>query len=278
MRIACVAGFFNPVKTSIDKQCAKEVADHSVVWVPQIPSGAFDLNILKQALFDAVGKGATDILIIAFIMRGREYQRGIVDSFTAEARRRSPGIRIEVNYAFKNAQDGAGVVKLLKEFGPKIEKQYPGDLSKLSGWITKNHRQTIILHPRAERGASKSQFEDVTLIYRAIDLLGAEYHAMRTTSVGEAEQRRIACTHRIQELGLELTPSISATRAGEEGADYEIYYPPGQLEKKRALDLHLKKGSDRDERHCLRIYFFWDDDAKKVVIGWLPSHLDTRAS
>jgi hypothetical protein len=119
------------------------VADHSVVWVPQIPSGAFDLNILKHAIFDAVGKGATDILIIAFLLRGREYQRDVVNSFVAEAQRRSPGIRIEVHFGFKNAQDGAGVVKRLKGFGPKIEKHYPGNLSELSVWITSNPRTTL---------------------------------------------------------------------------------------------------------------------------------------
>jgi hypothetical protein len=278
MRIACVAGFFNPVKTSIEKNCAQQIAEHSVIWIPQVSSGEFNHNLLKQALFDTVAKGATDILIVLFMLRGTEYQRAIVESLVAEAQRRAPALRVQINSRFKNAQDGAGVVKLLKEFGPKIEKQYPGDLSELSVWIASNHPQTIILHPRAERGASKSQFEDVTLIYQAIDLLGAQYHAMKMTNLEEAEKRRSACTHRLQELGVELTPSITASRAGEEGADYEVHYPPGQLEKKRILDLHLKKGSDRDERYCLRIYFFWDDDAKKVVIGWLPSHLDTRAS
>lgn len=277
MRIACVAGFFNPVKTSIDKQFAKQVTEHSLVWIPQIPSGAFDLNILKQTLFDAVGKGATHILIIAFILRGREYQRGVVDSFVAEARRRSPGIHLDVNFAFKDARNGAGVVKLLEEFGPKIERQYPGDLSGLGTWVASNHSTTLIFHPRAERGVAKSQFEDVTLVYQAVDMLGTQYHAMRTTTVEESEAKRAACIGRLQELGLELAPSISASRAGEEGDEYKIVYPIGG-DKKRLLDSHLKKGSDREERHCLRIYFFWDDEAKKVVIGWLPSHLDTRAS
>jgi hypothetical protein len=277
MRIACVAGFFNTVKTSIEKHCAQQIAEHSVVWIPQVSSGEFNHNLLKQALFDAVAKGATDILIILFMLRGTEYQRAIAESLVAEAQRRAPELRVQINSSFKNAQDGAGVVKLLKEFGPKISKQYPGDLAELSTWITSNHPQTIILHPRAERGASKSQFQDVSLIYKAIDLLGAQYHAMRTTNVEEADARRSACTRGLQELGLELTQSISASRAGEEGDEYKVLYPIGG-EKKCLLDFHLKKGSDRDERYCLRIYFFWDDDTKKVVIGWLPSHLDTRAS
>jgi len=44
------------------------------------------------------------------------------------------------------------------------------------------------------------------------------------------------------------------------------------------LECHLKKESDREQRFCLRVYFFWDSDSKKVLIGWLPSHLDTRGT
>jgi hypothetical protein len=44
------------------------------------------------------------------------------------------------------------------------------------------------------------------------------------------------------------------------------------------LEFHLKKGSDRDERFSLRIYFFWDGDSKRVVVGSLPGHLDTRST
>ncbi len=52
--------------------------------------------------------------------------------------------------------------------------------------------------------------------------------------------------------------------------------PPA--DKKKLLEHHLCKGSDRDERFCLRIYFFWDEKLKRVVIGWLPGHLDTRST
>ncbi|HVI41621.1 MAG TPA: hypothetical protein VM577_13295, partial [Anaerovoracaceae bacterium] len=40
---------------------------------------------------------------------------------------------------------------------------------------------------------------------------------------------------------------------------------------RRELDLHLKYGVD--PKFLLRIYFFWDDQLKKVVIGSMPEHL-----
>ena len=48
--------------------------------------------------------------------------------------------------------------------------------------------------------------------------------------------------------------------------------------KRVELDRHLKKGTNREPRYCFRLYFFWDDTTSQVVVGWLPSHLSTRAS
>ena len=100
---------------------------------------------------------------------------------------------------------------------------------------------------------------------------------MRTASPERASECRERCAAKLQELGLELAPSISSSRAGEAGDEYYVTYPL-EGETKRMLEQHLRKGSGREERFCLRIYFFWDKDSKKVIIGWLPSHLDTRAT
>jgi hypothetical protein len=117
----------------------------------------------------------------------------------------------------------------------------------------------------------------VESIYLALAVLATEYWEMKTAIIAEAENARARCTSRIQELGLELSPSISAAAAGKEGSEYFVAYPVG-TESKRMLELHLKKGSDRDESNCLRIYFFWDSELLRVVIGWLPSHLATDAT
>ena len=45
------------------------------------------------------------------------------------------------------------------------------------------------------------------------------------------------------------------------------------------LDMHLKNGGNtRDPTRCLRVYFFWDDDERQVVVGSLPGHLESRLS
>ncbi len=64
-------------------------------------------------------------------------------------------------------------------------------------------------------------------------------------------------------------------RAGEEGATYFVRWPvAGGGEE--FLECHLRKGSGTDARHCLAIYFFWDQAGEQVVVGWLPGHLENR--
>ena len=75
-------------------------------------------------------------------------------------------------------------------------------------------------------------------------------------------------------LNLEDAPSISDISAGEQGEEYYINYN-GQRKK---LDRHLRKGTGRDPRECLRIYYFWDDERSVVVVGSLPYHLSIRSS
>ena len=73
-------------------------------------------------------------------------------------------------------------------------------------------------------------------------------------------------------LHLSEEPTGSETRAGEQGDEYYVKYGGRRV----FLDRHLKKGQAREPRHCFRLYFFWDDDSEQVVVGWLPSHLDSR--
>ena len=67
-------------------------------------------------------------------------------------------------------------------------------------------------------------------------------------------------------------------RCGRPEADaYYVRHPQPSGDRKvapyRLLDLHLRKGNSTNPRYCLAIYFFWDETAKQVVVGWLPSHL-----
>ena len=79
-------------------------------------------------------------------------------------------------------------------------------------------------------------------------------------------------------LGLECRGAIAKGRAGGIAGDtYYVNYPAG-TPKRELLKFQLQKGVSRNKRYCLRIYFFWDETQKLVVIGDLPGHLTNRVS
>ena len=53
--------------------------------------------------------------------------------------------------------------------------------------------------------------------------------------------------------------------------DYEVTVDG----EKYLLDMHLKYGVS--SQVLIRIYFCWDDDKQKIVIGYMPEHLATAS-
>lgn len=84
--------------------------------------------------------------------------------------------------------------------------------------------------------------------------------------------RKRAYDNACRDLGVEEALTFAGPRAGEEGDTYFVRYAGRRME----LDRHLKKGNSREPRRCFRLYFFWENDEQQVVVGWMPSHLDTR--
>lgn len=147
----------------------------------------------------------------------------------------------------------------------------PDTLAELEEWAAEHLAGAVELHNRALRGAKDSEYEDISVIYQALLLLRDYYVPMRREGGPQLKQ---AFDNRCQELGIEEQQTFSGSRAGEQGDTYFVRIGSRRVE----LDRHLKKGTSREPRHCFRLYFFWDDTTSQVVVGWLPSHLSTRAS
>jgi hypothetical protein len=149
----------------------------------------------------------------------------------------------------------------------------PSTLEDLSDWQEYVAGQ-VVFAPRALRAATKFVFAEPQLVYRSILLLANEYRSMR---LGVSDDARERYQQHLGELKLKDGLSISESRSGEQKDDYFIDHPlhPG---KRIMLDHHLRRGTDRDPRNLLRIYFHWDDEEGLVIVGWLPGHLETRQS
>ncbi len=156
-----------------------------------------------------------------------------------------------------------------------VEPPIPDSLSEMGGWIKKYLSGQIFVSERALREAKKSDFEDKQLVYRALLLLANEYRDMRMANAGDS---KVEFETKCRALKLDLpSNAISDSRIGEHGDQYVLQWPLGSIYKRR-LDLHIGRGTSKQTRHTLRIYFFWDDERHLVVVGWLPSHLDTRTT
>ncbi len=149
----------------------------------------------------------------------------------------------------------------------------PDNYDDMAEWVEDHFAGRLVLHPRAVQGIKKAKYDDITLVYQCLILLAGEYRNMR---LGYDEAKK-AWEEGLARLKLRCDPSITKSGAGEQGETYYVRYPIGS-DRRQLFERHLCKGSTKDDHYCLRIYFFWDDDSSQVVVGWLPSHLDTRAT
>jgi hypothetical protein len=145
----------------------------------------------------------------------------------------------------------------------------PSSLDQFESWCHDYLSGAVEVHNRAIQGAKKSRFEDYTLIYKALLLLRDAYVPMKRDG---GFDKKITFEDGCKKLGLLEEATFTGVRWGEEGDTYLVRYAG----RRCLLDRHLKKGTSKDERFCFRLYFFWDEESEQVVVGWLPSHLDTR--
>jgi len=165
--------------------------------------------------------------------------------------------------------------RLSERTGGKSETEIPipTNYQDMQDWVNQHLIGRVVLHSRALRGLKNAVYEDPSLVYRGLLLLANEY---RNQCMGRDDANgefRGKC----EELGLNFARSISKERAGEQGDEYFVRFPTASSPK-QFLEWHLRKGSTKDDRLCLGIYFFWDDETQQVVVGWLPSHLSNRMS
>lgn len=145
--------------------------------------------------------------------------------------------------------------------GAVIEAPEPRKLVDLAEWAAENADRVIVLK-RAFAGAKKANYEDEELIFKALDIIAGSY---RDSKLGIAERNayKDACLKH----GLDYGGSISECP----GDAYFFSWRGRRL----FLDQSIGRGTSRDPRYCMRIYFTWHAEEQKVIIGWLPNHLPT---
>lgn len=144
----------------------------------------------------------------------------------------------------------------------------PSTYEDVPDWVEAQFAGRLRLHARALRGLKNATYEDLECVCDMLQLLANSYVDSKRGEAGAWD----AFTGGIRSHGVDLSKSISETRAGEQGKEYFVRWRDRDV----LLEFHLKRGASRDPRRDLRIYFFWDGEDEEVVVGWLPSHLDNR--
>lgn len=138
----------------------------------------------------------------------------------------------------------------------------------LAQWCLE-HEEDIVVLPRARNGAKKSRYMDPGLIVKSLEILAGPYRALRRGELSQTE-----FNERLQESGLKFSGSVAPSIAGEQGDAYFVSWAG----RRRLLEYHLLKGGGRDERYCFRVYFLWDADSERAIVGSMPQHLSNSLS
>jgi len=186
-----------------------------------------------------------------------EHERDDMQQQAQEARAQSFGLRERVR---------ALESRLAKSGDASKQVAIPKSLENFENWCLENLPGSVELHNRAYQGVKKSPYEDPTLIYQALLLLRDCYVPMRIEGGKKwMDAYKKGCE------ALKLEDSF----VGEALRTHRDRYTVNYRGVPRLLEHHLKRGSAHDERRCFRLYYFWDEEAQCVVVGWLPSHLDS---
>lgn len=150
--------------------------------------------------------------------------------------------------------------------------RFPDNFDDLERWFEEHlSGGKVRLLRRAVRAAKKSPFKNPRLAYRALSILHDYYVPMR---IEGGKARKDEYDKALRAANLTEAATFAGTRSGEYGDTYFVTHGG----RKRELVRHLKGGNSRDPRYGFRLYFFWDDDDREVVVGSLPNHLTTRIS
>ncbi|MBE6843032.1 MAG: hypothetical protein E7510_09430 [Ruminococcus sp.] len=145
----------------------------------------------------------------------------------------------------------------------EIASRFPINKDDVCDWIEENFHEHLTLSPRARSEMKKySGALDIAILCDGIVFLKA-YSEFRRKEISDDEFNMYAQRNNweVQSSGKE---AIKIRKS-----DYTMTYEGRQY----ILDLHIKHGVKSEE--LIRVYFCWDDDLRKVIIGSMPGHLAT---
>ncbi|MCA1401333.1 hypothetical protein [Bradyrhizobium sp. BRP56] len=138
----------------------------------------------------------------------------------------------------------------------------------LEDWAEEVLGDALYIHPAAIKDCRKNGHDGMRgRIEATLKIIRDYVVPARTTNSLEAA--RLAA-EKLGELGVEDTPCFVKREEAKRTAGYSVPYGNDDT---RVLYDHFKYGNGYDNANQFRMYYFWDAERKRLVIGKMPSHL-----
>ncbi len=171
-------------------------------------------------------------------------------------RQRAEQAERERDEAVRRAEQLAGLVRTMGG-DPDTSVPFPTTWDEFGTWCDECLAGRVALTGSARRELSDAEFRDVGLAARCLHWLGGEYRDGRLKGGNPQLHGRIG----------EIADSVFNVPCGGDAFDCSW------SGENHSVDWHIKVGGNtRDPRRCLRIYYFWDEDTRQVVVASLPGH------
>ena len=172
------------------------------------------------------------------------------------ARERAERAELERDHALKRAEQLAGLVRSMGG-NPDAAVPFPTTWDEFAAWCDENLAGRLALAGSARREVGGAEFRDVALAARCLGWLAADYRDGRLRGGNPGLHGRID----------DIEDGVYNVPCG--GDSFDCTWDG----RTHAVDWHIKRGANtRDPRRCLRIYYFWDDRSRQVVVASMPAH------
>lgn len=155
------------------------------------------------------------------------------------------------------------------EIRGKQALQWPADISGLAEWLETNVLPNVIITAKAWRAMRKVRYTDMERLCSTLQLMDGAYIDMRDGEDG-ARQR---WEDGLKELRLENRKQSQNGKGIRGGNEYRFEHDGQRWD----MDFHLRgiESVYNDHERLLRIYYSYDKERGRVLIGHMPTHLTT---
>jgi hypothetical protein len=198
-----------------------------------------------------------------------EHNQWLIDT---EKEKTSDEIRISElkNDLYKERVQNRVLRTTLDKTGSTITKEPLTDLDDFREWSIRNLSSRLWIAPKAIKEMEKNPYyREPTEIGEALYLLDDYYAVVKGTGDSDLHKKLQSL---LEEKSLELSSCFATAGDIKNFPEYAVTYQREKL----WCDMHIKRAGGKDPRSMFRIYFTWSENAKVLVLGHLPTHLDNN--